>query len=335
MASPSTTFKKASSTEYVAWVQRALNRELGSNLIDNGVITPEYRELVARIQRLHVLGEQGGKVDGPTQNLLVELSNARPDYVWWIQAALTAAGAWSGGAPSGSFDQNTRDGLLSFQSYEGLRDDAWVGPDTETWLIKASGMKPPGAYRFKKPVPPPSKGHKDTMDTSRRVDDWSRQLFNEIRSDLSRMSDDPQMRNRVLCVLSKLKTADTIANLNFRYFTTVLVVKWVRGTFAPGGLVEDGKTRLFTGVDKDAKDLKNQMEQFVFDSRSTHSFADSYIGFEKKLMYYIKQIDAGLAAIEERKYNDKLEANVVVGAMHTWAMRKQNDKNDICSCFRT
>jgi hypothetical protein len=51
-------------------------------------------------------------------------------------------------------------------------------------------------------------------------------------------------------------------------------------------------------------------------------------------MYYIKQIDAGLAAIESFKYNDKFEANPVVGGMHTWAMKKQNDTKDICSCFR-
>lgn len=333
MPTSSTEYKKASAAEYISWVQRALNRELGSNLKDNGAISTEYRDLVARIQQLYMLGEQGGSVDAATQNLLVELSHRRADYVWWIQAALAAAGSFTDEAPSGDFNGLTRDALYSFQSYHGLRDDSWVGPDSETWLIRISGIKPPGSYRFVKPKPKPSTGHKDNIDTTRRVEDWSSQLYYEVLNDRTRMSDDHQLRMRVLCVLQKLKKSETSGHVNTRYFDVVKVLKWVRGPARPGGLLPDSKTSLFAAFNADARDLKNQLEQFVFTLRGTHDFAAAYLAFEKRFFYYMKEIDRGLSAIQEMYAGHENVSEWTINGLHSWITAKQKDKNDICSCF--
>ena len=76
------------------------------------------------------------------------------------------------------------------------------------------------------------------------------------------------------------------------------------------------------------------MEQFIFDTRTTHTFADAYREYEKRLIYYIKQIDGGLTAIQDIYSGPTYVSNPVARAMFSWAESKQKDENDVCSCFR-
>ena len=45
-----------SGKDYIAWVQRALNRLVGSSLVTNGDDTPDYREAVRAFRSKYKLG---------------------------------------------------------------------------------------------------------------------------------------------------------------------------------------------------------------------------------------------------------------------------------------
>ena len=65
-------------------------------------------------------------------------------YVKWAQTALEKSGASAGGMTTGVMDSGTKTALRSFQAYEGINDDGWIGARTETALILRSGTHPPG-----------------------------------------------------------------------------------------------------------------------------------------------------------------------------------------------
>jgi hypothetical protein len=86
------------------------------------------------------------EVDAKVQNALIDGSRRAPEYVTWVQIALEKAVTHSGRAPTGKMDSATKTAIKSFQTYEGLGDDGWIGPDTETVLIERSGVFPPGHF---------------------------------------------------------------------------------------------------------------------------------------------------------------------------------------------
>ena len=141
------TLIKATKQEYIAWVQRSLNRlPLGDTaLITDGKDTSEYRDRVRAYKADKKLGKSD-EVDAKVQNALIDGSHKAPEYVTWVQIALEKAVTHSGRAPTGKMDSATKTAIKSFQTYEGLGDDGWIGPDTETVLIERSGVFPPGHF---------------------------------------------------------------------------------------------------------------------------------------------------------------------------------------------
>ena len=141
------TLIKATKQEYIAWVQRSLNRlPLGDTaLITDGKDTSEYRDRVRAYKADKKLGKSD-EVDAKVQNALIDGSHRAPEYVTWVQIALEKAVTHSGRAPTGKMDSATKTAIKSFQTYEGLGDDGWIGPDTETVLIERSGVFPPGHF---------------------------------------------------------------------------------------------------------------------------------------------------------------------------------------------
>jgi hypothetical protein len=140
--------------EYIAWVQRSLNRLPlgGSALITNGEDTSEYRAKVRAFKADQRLGSSD-EVDAKVQNALIKDSHKAPEYVKWAQAALEKVGAGDGRAPTGKMDSATKTAIKSFQAFEELGDDGWIGPDTETVLIQRSEMFPPGHVAAPPPEP--------------------------------------------------------------------------------------------------------------------------------------------------------------------------------------
>jgi putative peptidoglycan binding protein/papain like cysteine protease AvrRpt2 len=140
--------------EYIAWVQRSLNRLLGSTLATNGDDTAEYRAKVREFKSMFGLGSSA-EVGAREQNALIKANHSRPEYVRWAQTALDrAVGGGSGSAPTGIMDSATKAALRSFQAYEGLNDDGWIGARTETVLIQRSTTFPPG-HTARPPKEPP------------------------------------------------------------------------------------------------------------------------------------------------------------------------------------
>ena len=128
---------------YKAWVQKVLNRLLGCALITNGSESrrlPRPGEGVQIRVRARQVGHdrhcRTGRVDKG------EPCNTR--YVAWAQTALDKVGASMGAAVTGSMDSGTKAAIRTFQDYQKLLGDGWIGAKTETALIRESGIFPPG-----------------------------------------------------------------------------------------------------------------------------------------------------------------------------------------------
>src|SRR3954452_2250178 len=110
--------------DYIAWVQRSLNRLVGASLRDDGCTSPLYRILVAEFKFLHRLCLDS-KVDEAMQDAIIRANHQDAEYMAWVGAALagapgkvaaTAHGA--AGSAGGAF--------RSFQDSQGLKGDGWV-----------------------------------------------------------------------------------------------------------------------------------------------------------------------------------------------------------------
>ena len=68
---------KITAKQYIAWVQRSLNRLLGSALVSDGTDTEAYRDQVKEFRFCYVLGSSG-EVDRPTQDALIKANYLTP-----------------------------------------------------------------------------------------------------------------------------------------------------------------------------------------------------------------------------------------------------------------
>jgi len=320
---------KASATQYISWVQRGLNRELGSNLMDNGVIGDTYRDLVWELNESRI-GMHTSQVTRETQDLLVEVSNARHDYMSWVQLSLNAAGFFKG-AMTGLIDPPTRDALLKFQGDKGLRDDAWVGPDTETWLITASGRRPPGQYTPLPPKPKPTplpKPPVDFLDTARRVELWARTYRNDLIGDATV---DPQRKARMRCVLGKVKSR-WVADVNDRYMTASAVRAYLR---APLSKTESFPAELNRYTDS----LKSKLEDYAAKCPGSRASAEAYQGFQAAFQKRFDEVELGLSTIQAYYGGSISDAMVHATGfkakfLHRWAEDKVANSSDVYACFR-
>jgi len=170
-----------SSSDYLKWVQRSLNRRYGLSIPADGSDSSAYRDAIRRFNREY-LGRDDANVDEETQNNLIFVNEAPGPYVAWVVQALNAAGF----GPIPATDAYTPTILKALKNFQisrkpALKVDGFVGSKTELALIQASGLLPPGeAKRTPKPRPPrgdptPQKRHRfivvrgDTTDEVRSL----------------------------------------------------------------------------------------------------------------------------------------------------------------------
>ena len=196
-----------SARDYIRWVQRSLNRLLGAGIIVDGVTTAGYYEWVNEFKWSRGL-PSNSSVDEATQNKLIKANHTDPIYVIWVQQALIRAAAGPDLKVNGTFGPSTKTSLQSFQSYNGLLDDGWMGARTETKLIEVSGLYPPGEKRgdTPKPVPvppkPPAPDWIDPKSAEQRFEFWC----GAYRSKLDKMDNiDQKQKKTLMCILEKLR----------------------------------------------------------------------------------------------------------------------------------
>lgn len=130
------------STEYISWVQRSLNRLLGAGLITDGKDTELYRIYVKEFQFCYNCGTFFGEVDESTQNCLVKANHKEPLYIDWTRQSLANGGFYS----KGSTTEMPSDAIRAFQAAAKLKVDGWMGAKTETALFYNVGLTIPGYY---------------------------------------------------------------------------------------------------------------------------------------------------------------------------------------------
>jgi peptidoglycan hydrolase-like protein with peptidoglycan-binding domain len=146
------------SADYIKWVQRSLNRILGSGLVVDGKPTKSYRDAVQQFQQKHRL-TVNGEVNRRTADKLILDNEANVDYVKWAQRALNTDGAaLDPDGRIGSSSSKTKKAIRMYQTKRtpALCVDGFLGAKTELFLISESGMAPPGDLRAQpQPQPPP------------------------------------------------------------------------------------------------------------------------------------------------------------------------------------
>lgn len=137
-----------SSTGYLLWVQRSLNRILGSRLAMDGSDSVPYRTLVRQFQERHGLPVTGA-VDSPTQDAIIKANESVQAYMAWVHRALERDSVFAdpplkSPGSNGSFKSTgLRLGIEAFQVRQKLKKDGFVGAKTEMALIRICGCLPP------------------------------------------------------------------------------------------------------------------------------------------------------------------------------------------------
>ncbi|HUG60567.1 MAG TPA: peptidoglycan-binding domain-containing protein, partial [Methylomirabilota bacterium] len=197
------------SEDYIAWVQRSLNRILGCGLITNGVDTPEYREQVKEFKYGYLLGSSG-TVGVAEQNALITANAHTYEYVNWVKSALDHAGVTSSLRQNGDIDKDTKEAIKSFQAYSRLKDDGVVGARTETALLELARAMPPGHLK-QGPKPPPKPSTPparpitvDPLTMPQRLDRVLGAVLYELQYNTT-LYPNTQQRRSIKCLLLKLR----------------------------------------------------------------------------------------------------------------------------------
>lgn len=196
-----------SARDYIRWVQRSLNRLFDAGLIVDGATSADYYEWVKEFKWSRGLPADN-VVDEGAQNALIKANHKEPVYVMWAQEALVKSGAGYDLKVDGIFGNKTKTSLQSFQAYNDLVDDGWLGAKTETKLIEVTGLYPPGEKRGDAPKPkpappkPPEPDWVDPMSAERRFEFWCW----AYRSKLNKMDNiDQKQKKTLMCILEKLR----------------------------------------------------------------------------------------------------------------------------------
>lgn len=135
--------------EYISWVQRSLNRILGTRLVTSGRDSDSYRRALRTFNNRFVARASiPDDVDPQTQDALVLTNEATDYYVAWIQRQLVILGHTI--SVDGELGPRTRSAIKNFQRKRKLKVDGFVGFGTETALIKGTLQPPPGDIVAKK-----------------------------------------------------------------------------------------------------------------------------------------------------------------------------------------
>ena len=156
-------------TEYIRWVQNALNRIMNTRLPVDGIMGFETRNALRRFQQQAGLLPTGF-VGPPTEKALVaaltkqtpqqkyehefadeafidlkgeeEINRRSRAYIRWLQGALNRIMGFNL-AIDGIAGPQTRNSIRRFQRRQGLKSDGIVGPKTERALVAAGAGAPP------------------------------------------------------------------------------------------------------------------------------------------------------------------------------------------------
>ena len=314
-----------SSADFVKWVQRGMNRIVDAGMTCDGVDTPQYRSTVKEFQMKTGL-TQDGIVGTNTQNKITTISNSTYEYVEWIQSALTCPRIGIEIPVTGARDTKTKNAIMSFQAFHDLDDDGWVGPLTETELLKVSGMLPYGHIKTSgptapKPAPKPSPSPVPTpaIPVSSRVT----QLINHTyyhalyNRDAYAASD----RQRILCVCGKLKQGG------------------INDTF----ILDGNLTRVYFGAKPSAgfkyvqDDAREYLTRCVNAMRPSER--DSKVAARMIMKDLIKQIEAGLRCVSSHtagmyKTSSNAAFEPILKQADDFLQAQKKKSNSIISCFK-
>lgn len=311
--------------QYISWVQRSLNRLLGTAMKIDGAPTPTYRANVQEFQFAYAR-PRTGQMDSGDQNAMIKANHLTPEYVVWLQESLNTSGAGMGLTPDGIFGRKTKTAVLSFQAYQGLVDDGWVGAKTETQLIKVVGIKPPGEISGVTPKPPAPKpkpkpkpviSH-DPLTPEQRYDRVIDALYYEAL--LTGTYPNKEQRKRVICFLGKLKKKSGIDD---DYIPADRVTRYVRSA---GYGYNDGVYP--SEITSSAKEhIKSMIRWLPYEDRNDQEKLRTIV----LTVYYA--IESGLSRITSER-NVWGDASNSITALTNWGMKQQSNKNSILSCFK-
>jgi hypothetical protein len=200
-------------------VQRSLLRNAWPGLAVDGADSALYRRTLVSFQNENGL-ENHGQVDEATQNQLIRLNHADPDYTAWVQAALMRAGLLEPGVNRAEpiMDRPaslTRQALRRWQAAQGLKADGWVGPKTELALMTIARTAPPADSPAPAPCrpgrtappPPPPAAKPDALLAER---------LRAVR--VEGLSRDARTQARLACLRSFLIQGLTVGGVDDRYW---------------------------------------------------------------------------------------------------------------------
>lgn len=320
--------------DYLGWVKRSLNRLLGASLPDDGTDTTEYRDWVEEFQFAYMISSPKREVDEGTQNALIKANHRDPIYVDWVNEALTKVGAGKALNIDGIWDPASKKALLAFQAEEGLSKDGWVGARTETALIAATKIPPPGSREVpkpkpKRPKPSPEIPWGNVHTAERQARRWTSTLFWAIFYGNDTVGPLEVDRLRIRCMLEKLKNP-SMDDLYIPKQGAKDFFPWGEDA-ALGGRDAPEIRAKFPAVPKHAREFLTE-EVRKLQMTEVH-YEDAYRAFKKKVEALCLDIDGALIYINN-KYTLSWHANLAVDLMHDWSFERQKKSSSILSCFK-
>jgi peptidoglycan hydrolase-like protein with peptidoglycan-binding domain len=326
---------------YVAWVQRSLNRLIGTRLVTNGADTPVYREWVKFFQKLQKeCKRDDGKVDEATQNVMIKAVHNdriahRRIYLQWVKQALII---WSPGAKfalDGYLTPDTQKAIKAFQSEVDLKPDGWVGYKTEKVLTQLHPDPIPGEYHGEPtPLPPPPRTREDdylennpqTLTLDQLMALWINLYLRELEAYRP-----PSMGLGewyvTRCMLKKL----AVGTLDYKYLEMQRVVAYVNADPSPTKLCE-WPNCLPADFAYDARDdLRGRIGKFPV----LLSLEERYRRFKEEVNLLYLRIDKGLFWIKQM-VNASGSGSGKQGPaweLDVWYNTKMADPSSIISCF--
>ncbi|WP_376988558.1 peptidoglycan-binding protein [Bosea sp. R86505] len=319
--------------QYIGWVQRSLNRLLGCSLISDGIDSEPYRDQVKEFKFGYALGPSA-QVGVAEQNALIKANHLTPEYVAWAQAALNAVGASMGAPITGTMSTESKASVKSFQAYEGLVDDGWIGAQTEVRLMARSGLVPPGHVTAgtppKKPKPPVKPPQIDPLPPEKRMERVVNAIIYEIQFK-PQVYPNTQQRKRVACLMLKIKKKirgewiggkrvdDSYISKGGTDYPRQYALGMGPLSYSGGAIVEDLELSA-------AETLQRNIMRLPPSKRTQQN------AIRKVVLALDYDIEGALNSISN-VYNVHGDSNMGAKLLHEWGMAKQKRPESILSCY--
>jgi peptidoglycan hydrolase-like protein with peptidoglycan-binding domain len=324
---------KISAKDYIAWVQRSLNRLLGVALITDGLDSSFYRDAVEEFQWAYGL-PVSRDIDVADQNALIKANHLTPEYVAWAQESLAKVGAGIGLVASGTMNKATTNAIKSFQAYHGLSDDGWIGAKTETALIRESGILPPG-HITRGPVPtsrpkrrPPTPRPVDPLPLDKRVDRMLSVVLYEALHFPSTYPDKKQ-RRRVRCLAYKLKRR---SGIDMKFIPSAEATRFVNSTPLP-------RPYMLDKISISARDVfhKRVGRMSPADRTDPEKIRKQFLWLDADIVNSLGEIQRLYTSHGHMAHPFKKTPPGPANMLHKWAYDRQNGKTaavSILACYK-